>query len=185
MSGQLVVHHHESCPLCGAATVPVQGGGRRCPVPPCEWSESTSEAKSDPATLDENLWRECQELSPTRIPGGQLPILLGHLGRVAVWLVDGDDVKVRYRMDFFDGGHDLVYHWIPKRQIWIDGTDQSHEWPFNLYHEAHERRLMEGGASYDRAHADATRIEHELRLKAGQASRTPTRVLTTREANHG
>jgi hypothetical protein len=161
-------------------------GGARCSQPPCEWStETAKQAKNTPATVDSHLWENCKSLVPDRIPGGRLPVLLGHLDLasepVAVWLVNGDDVKLRYRMDFFDGGHDLVYHWLPKRQIWIDATDDSHEWPFDLYHEAHERRLMQGGATYARAHADATEIERKLRLEAGQAARIPTRVATRRE----
>jgi hypothetical protein len=148
------------------------GAGWKCSAPPCEWAK---EAGDSPA--DQSLWKTCLEIAPASTPS-YLPFRIGTIDDAAVWLVDGDDVKVRYRMDYFEGGHDLVYHWLPGKQIWIDARVSPRDWPYNLFHEAHERRRMAMGWSYDRAHAEASRLERKLRIEAGQRAIESTRQAT-------
>jgi len=85
---------------------------------------------------------------------------------IEVWLVDGRAVRHDF-IDFVEGGHDLVYDWIPERQIWIDNDLSRDEWPFVIVHEAIERALMEDGMEYDPAHDEANKVEDKLRHEPG------------------
>jgi hypothetical protein len=63
-------------------------------------------------------------------------------GKIDVWLVNGESVRDKYYIDFTEGGHDLVYHFIPRREVWIDDDLSPKERKFVLLHELHERNLM-------------------------------------------
>lgn len=76
-----------------------------------------------------------------------------------VWLVIGRLVRSSYFIDFVDGGHHLVYPWVPENEVWIDDDVQPKEWPYIILHELHERRLMALGWGYPRAHSSASRHE--------------------------
>lgn len=84
-------------------------------------------------------------------------------GSVAVWLVDGMMVRDIFSTEYTDGGHDRVYPYIPKHEIWIEETLDEKEIPFILLHELHERYLMGEGKDYPHAHAGATQIEDRYR----------------------
>ena len=70
---------------------------------------------------------------------------------IQIWIVRGDLVRSLFHLDFTQGGHDLVYNFIPKNEVWIDDDIYRKEIPFVLIHELHERRLMLKGWSYDDA----------------------------------
>lgn len=76
-----------------------------------------------------------------------------------IWIVNGEIVRDLFFIDFTEGGHDKVYHFIPKGEIWIDDDLSKKEILFVLLHEAHERSLMAKGWKYERAHIDSSRIE--------------------------
>jgi len=76
-----------------------------------------------------------------------------------VIVVNGEFVRDQFFLDFTEGGHDRVYHFIPKGEIWIDDDVQKKEIKFVLLHEIHERNLMAKGWTYDRAHIDSSCIE--------------------------
>jgi hypothetical protein len=80
-----------------------------------------------------------------------------------VWLVDGSSVRRNLFIDYTEGGHDLVYKWIPKNEVWIENQEDEQEREFFLVHELHERHLMDKGMDYERAHADASKVEHNVR----------------------
>jgi hypothetical protein len=89
-----------------------------------------------------------------------------------VWLVSGELVRDLYDVDFTEGGHDLVYHFVPHGEIWLDDDLSPKERKFVLLHEAHERNLMVEGWSYDgdprakinkSAHRSASIIEYHCR----------------------
>jgi len=82
---------------------------------------------------------------------------------VSVWIVNGSLVRSIFDIDFTEGGHDYVYEFVPLNEVWIDGDVEEAERPFVLVHELHERNLMAQGWDYDRAHADASRIEYYCR----------------------
>lgn len=88
--------------------------------------------------------------------------------KLTVWLVDGCLLRSYYKTDYTQGGHGLVYPWIPRSEIWVeDGVDRR-EIPFIVCHEYLERRLMrDDGLGYDRAHEIASCLEYDLRKATG------------------
>lgn len=84
-------------------------------------------------------------------------------GKVSVWLVNGRAVRDEYKTDFVEGGHGVVYPWIPKSEIWIDNSVPVAERKFILKHEAHERHEMLNGMEYDAAHERAAMAEFATR----------------------
>ncbi|MFH1801265.1 MAG: hypothetical protein ABH804_00310 [archaeon] len=65
-----------------------------------------------------------------------------------VWIVDGKLVRSFFFIDFTEGGHDLVYPFIPSGEIWLDDDMSQKERKFALIHEIHERNLMAKGSGY-------------------------------------
>jgi hypothetical protein len=87
---------------------------------------------------------------------------------VQVWFVNGRLVRSVFDIDFTEGGHDHVYEFVPKNEIWIDDDCHEDENSFVLFHEMHERNLMEKGMDYDTAHDDSSRLEKHYRLHPDQ-----------------
>ena len=88
-----------------------------------------------------------------------------------VWLVNGRIVRDLFYVDYAEGGHDLVYKFIPKGEIWIDDDILSpSERKFILIHELHERRQMiKKHLSYHKAHKLATKLEDFCRHNPNKA----------------
>jgi sRNA-binding regulator protein Hfq len=82
---------------------------------------------------------------------------------VTVWLVNGRLVRSIFDIEFTEGGHDLVYKFVPPEEVWIENDVEAKERPYILVHELHERGLMAKGWSYDKAHADSSRLEYRCR----------------------
>lgn len=76
-----------------------------------------------------------------------------------VWLINGRLVRSAFFIDFVDGGHHLVYPWVPEKEVWLDDDLQPAEYPYVLLHELHERALMAKDWTYNRAHPSASKIE--------------------------
>ena len=83
--------------------------------------------------------------------------------QVSVWIINGRLVRSVFDIDFTEGGHDYVYEFIPENEVWIDNDLGESERPYVLLHELHERNLMAKGWDYDRAHANASKIEYYCR----------------------
>ena len=83
--------------------------------------------------------------------------------KISVWLVDGKAVRDLLSPDYKAGGHDKIYRFIPKKEIWIEKTLPKKEQEFILLHELHERFLMAEGKNYPRAHMGATIVEDHFR----------------------
>ncbi len=98
-----------------------------------------------PQSMHERLWKA--------LPGG-----------LHVWFVNGRLVRSVYDVEFTEGGHDYVYEFVPRDEVWIDDDLHEAERGFVLFHELHERNLMAKGMDYDRAHADSSRLERHLRV---------------------
>jgi hypothetical protein len=62
--------------------------------------------------------------------------------QIKVWSVSGYLVRSLFNPSFTAGGHDKVYNFIPKNEVWIDNTIASTNWGFSILHELYERRLM-------------------------------------------
>ena len=87
---------------------------------------------------------------------------------VQVWFVKGRLVRSVFDIEFTEGGHEHVYEYIPKNEIWIDDDCHEDENSFVLFHEMHERNLMADGMDYDAAHDDSSRLEKHYRLHPDQ-----------------
>jgi hypothetical protein len=90
-------------------------------------------------------------------------LLKKYSGAVKVWVVKGELVRSLYFIDFTEGGHDQVYHFVPKNEVWLDDDLGPGERRFVLLHELHERHLMTLGWPYVKAHRSASRIEYHCR----------------------
>lgn len=86
---------------------------------------------------------------------------------ITIKYVDGGIVRRYFDPEFIFGGHDLVYDYIPEREIWLDDKMDPEELPYILVHEARERELMEEGKSYAIAHDYATATDKDLRRTNG------------------
>jgi Putative phage serine protease XkdF/ParB-like nuclease domain len=84
-------------------------------------------------------------------------------GSIEVFLVDGEVVRDRLTPDWVYGGHDLVYRFIPKGQVWLERDLDDAERPVMLLHELWERGEMLAGAPFTVAHRDANDIERIAR----------------------
>ncbi len=82
---------------------------------------------------------------------------------VEVWIVNGRLVRSVFDIDYTEGGHDHVYEFVPKGEVWIDDDLVEAERPFVLLHELHERNKMAKGWPYSRAHVDSSKLEYRCR----------------------
>jgi hypothetical protein len=83
---------------------------------------------------------------------------------VKVWIVNGEEVRGLFFVDFTQGGHGYVYPFIPKDEVWIDDDLDKAEIKLVLLHELHERRLMaKGKINYDTAHERSSKVEYYCR----------------------
>lgn len=86
------------------------------------------------------------------------------LPEVTAYLVDGTYVRDTYKTDFVEGGHDIVYKFIPAGEIWLEKELHSSELPYILIHEYTERYLMKHkNTPYNKAHNIARKIEFKYR----------------------
>lgn len=84
--------------------------------------------------------------------------------KIKVWVVNGELVRDLFFIDFTEGGHDIVYHFMPENEIWLDDDLSPKERKFVLLHEACERNLMLKGKDYNSAHMAASSKEHYCRM---------------------
>ncbi len=68
-----------------------------------------------------------------------------------------------FYVDFTEGGHEFVYDFVPKGEVWIDNDLGPAERAFVILHELHERNLMAKGMHYDSAHLSSSIIEYKCR----------------------
>ncbi|MEM7825023.1 MAG: hypothetical protein QXO27_03560 [Candidatus Aenigmatarchaeota archaeon] len=82
---------------------------------------------------------------------------------IKVWIVNGKLVRDIFYADFTQGGHDKVFSFIPKGEVWIDDDVSQKERKFIILHELYERFLMSNGWDYDgrkkSAHDQSNEIE--------------------------
>jgi len=82
---------------------------------------------------------------------------------VSVWIVNDRLVRSVFDIDFTTGGHDHVYEFVPKNEVWIDNDIEEKERGFVLLHELHERNRMTKGLPYSKAHNESSRLEFRCR----------------------
>ena len=98
----------------------------------------------DAGTVHEHLWKKLEN-------------------GVSVWIVNGRLVRSAFDIDFTAGGHDHVYEFVPAGEVWIDDAIEEKERGVVLLHELHERNRMGEGLSYNKAHAESSRLEFRCR----------------------
>jgi len=86
---------------------------------------------------------------------------------IEIWLVNGDFVRSNFDIEFTEGGHGLVYGFIPKDEIWIDDDLTKNERAYVIIHEFFERDLMKKGMGYENAHKEASELEFDCRRHPG------------------
>ncbi len=87
-------------------------------------------------------------------------------GNITVWLVDGVAIRKQFTVNFIQGGHDRVYTFIPKGEIWVERGFSKNKTKLILLHEITERNLMKNNKMrYRQAHKMATKREDMFDLK--------------------
>jgi hypothetical protein len=113
-------------------------------------------------------------------------IPLGERNGIKIWVVDGYLVRKNIYPDFGFSGNDLAYHFIPAKEIWIDGQISSEETEYSIATELMERDLMSKGKIYDDAYEAAIADDSIQRVKMYELIRQHPPVIipdsTTRDA---
>lgn len=118
--------------------------------------------------VSKNLYH--YEQSPKKQPGLKSPRikLLGRRGKLRIYLVATTPTK-RIYVDWTEGGHDHVYKFIPKNEVWISDDLPPMEILLTTLHELTERRLMSTrGMDYDAAHDESLKREDKYRKANGR-----------------
>jgi hypothetical protein len=95
---------------------------------------------------------------------------------ITIWIVDGYLVRKNIYPDFGFSGNDLSYHFIPPKEIWIDGQVTCDETEYSIATELKERKLMAAGKSYDDAYSDAIDITLKLRENMVKLAKSHNRI---------
>lgn len=104
-------------------------------------------------------------------------VKLGTRGTISVWLVDGAAVRRDVFPDFGLSGNDLAYHFIPKKEIWIDAQISCEETEFSTAIELLERGSMAKGMSYNQAYEQAIQAVAPPRKKAAENARRRSSII--------
>jgi hypothetical protein len=104
-------------------------------------------------------------------------IQIGLINDLKIFLVNGNEIKEKFWMDFVEGGNDMVYgvnsahafkkaKFIPDNEIWIDASVDLNQSKYICLHEVIERNLMKHkNMKYEDAHNIADKIEKEKRVQ--------------------
>jgi hypothetical protein len=92
-------------------------------------------------------------------------IPMGTRDSISIWVVDGYLVRKTIYPDFGFSGNDLAYHFIPHKEIWIDGQVSCEETEYSVLLEMTERKLMEEGKSYSDSYETAVELVRQHREK--------------------
>jgi hypothetical protein len=82
---------------------------------------------------------------------------------ISIWVVDGYVIRKNIYPDFGFSGNDLAYHFIPPKEIWIDGQVSCEETEYSIALEMTERKLMREGKTYSDAYEDAVSMVMKMR----------------------
>ena len=83
---------------------------------------------------------------------------------IDVYFVDAPYIRSNIDVKFELGGHDYVYDFIPKGEIWLEKTSRIEDTMANFFHEVLERSLMKyKKMDYEKAHNIAEKNEEKFR----------------------
>jgi hypothetical protein len=115
------------------------------------------------APTDWSNRKEIRGLADSLKLSGIYRIPVGLRKGIKIWIVDGYLVRKNIFPDFGFSGNDLVYHFIPPKEIWIDGQVSCEEMEYSITQEQKERELMQAGRSYSDAYETAVEETNILR----------------------
>lgn len=96
--------------------------------------------------------------------GGVYRYYMGKKDNYDIWIVDGNQVRLRIFSSFLYGGNEQRYPFNPKGEIWIDNAISCEEYYLTLAHELNERHLMaKFGSTYLAAHDSSLSVEQSIR----------------------
>jgi hypothetical protein len=104
-------------------------------------------------------------------------IPMGKRDSISIWVVDGYMVRKNIYPDFGFSGNDLAYHFIPSKEIWIDGQVSCEETEYSVSLEKMERKLMEEGKSYSDAYEIAVEMVLQQRKKMENIIKSHSKVV--------
>lgn len=107
--------------------------------------------------------KEIPGIADSIVISGIYRMPLGVRDGISVWIVDGYKVRAGIFPDFGLSGNDMAYHYIPPKEIWLDGQISSEETEFSIKTELLERKLMAAGASFGEAYDSAINTNVRLR----------------------
>ncbi|MGA7159662.1 MAG: hypothetical protein WBZ48_01585, partial [Bacteroidota bacterium] len=110
--------------------------------------------------------KEIAELPDSIVLHNIYRVPLGSRGGISIWIVDGAAVRRDIYPDFGLSDNDLACHFIPSKEIWIDGQISCEETEFSIKTELFERGLMAKGIPYDDAYEQAITAIGLLRKSA-------------------
>ena len=115
------------------------------------------------SVLDSYNIKEIKSLPDSIKLSGIYRIPEGKRDGISVWIVDGYMVRKNLYPDFGFSGNDLAYHFIPPKEIWIDGQISCEETEYSIALELLERKEIEEGKSYSDAYEDAVQVIQNMR----------------------
>lgn len=115
------------------------------------------------SVLDSYNIKEIKSLPDSIKLSGVYRIALGQRDGISVWIVDGYMVRKNIYPDFGFSGNDMAYHFIPPKEIWIDGQISCEETEYSVSLELMERKEMSEGKSYSDAYEDAVQMVRDRR----------------------
>jgi hypothetical protein len=96
--------------------------------------------------------------------GGVYRYYIGKKDNYDIWIVDGNQVRLKIFSSFLYGGNEQRYPFNPKGEIWIDNAISCEEYYLTLAHELNERHLMaKFGWTYIASHDSSLSIEQKIR----------------------
>jgi hypothetical protein len=89
---------------------------------------------------------------------------IGKKDNYDIWIVDGNQVRLKIFNSFLYGGNEQRYPFNPKGEIWIDNAISCEEFDLTLAHELNERHLMaKFGWTYYASHDSSLSLEQVIR----------------------
>lgn len=103
----------------------------------------------------------------------RLPYLekIDERGKLQVWIVEGSYIRGHINEEFTNFGHHYSFPFIPENELWIEKETKNDERHFFTDHLLAEHRLMAKGVPYDKALAEADKVERRERRLAGDVRR--------------
>ncbi|MCX6011658.1 MAG: hypothetical protein NT134_05330 [Chloroflexi bacterium] len=92
-------------------------------------------------------------------------------GNLQVWIVDGAYIRSHIDEEFTNFGQHYRYPYIPLTELWIDREAEHDERQFFIDHLLVEYKFMAKGMPYEKALAEADRVERKERRRAGDITR--------------